>query len=421
MPLNSEQNNDHLNQENLLFKVSKSRSWIFVLALLISLSIHIAFPYAQDIHFELIEKAEDRSMIEFIAMPDDTDLLADIEDEPEQSDGENIERSKTEIDDQTDVNTSKKQMVDEELLVKSKQETIAETQDQKLENPVSAKNPKPKKSKKQFKEDDVEIPQKHIETAREKRNREWLEARKHERLTKIGSRSRFLKGKAKQSKHPKKVFKKPPAALKKGGKPNAAWVCGAKDKGFRAQIRAEKGIKKWISYATAVLATYPTVPELGKHFKRITYVRSRKKEYIGKLGPREFIMPKGFIEVDLASPNRGRLVLARADVRCLIGVKYIHKKLFPITLYRVPAQFYIGSKKVSQALINFTLKRNGYYKISAYDSNHRILAKFKRGRLKNHKMIAKNIDLHFFAAKAVQSFGKLFGLELIPQHKTKKK
>jgi hypothetical protein len=154
-----------------------------------------------------------------------------------------------------------------------------------------------------------------------------------------------------------------------------------------------------------VLSGFRTRPDIGDYLDELTQVVQREKRGLKRLGFGEVALDNEVLQIELDEPRNVRIAVGRLDGRCLVGFKYT-AQLFPMTLIRAPIRIIDGTK-ASSHLVDFVLYKDVSFEMRSTDGS---VLPFTKGRLKNGKAIAQNIEDHYAAAKFAKSIAEVFGI-----------
>ncbi len=255
-----------------------------------------------------------------------------------------------------------------------------------------------------------------IVAERARRAAAWRAQRDAEKKAREDAKARRLA----KNRRDKKEVGPVPEALKKGGTPNAIWICDDHSKGFRADVQAERDASDWASLVPTVLLVFPTTPNLMTVLGDTAHVQKRKRKYQRKLGLAEFALPHYEIQVDLDAPGDTVAYLGRNDARCLVGVRYKKGELFPMEILRVPIRV-VQDGRTTRSLVDIEFLRDGTFELTPRDEEGVATLAFSKGRLRNAGLIEETIDTHFFAVETLNDVGKFIGVDVGKMMRDKRK
>jgi len=205
----------------------------------------------------------------------------------------------------------------------------------------------------------------------------------------------------------------PPAALKEG-EPDDIWACEATDRGYRAQVKKERPITEWVTLLPTALFAYPTEPALTDYLGGVAQVTARQRRHIKRVGKWEFAMPRGEIEVELASPLGVRAYLGRDDARCLVGFESTKGEFFPMTLKRVPVRIVDEEGHEDRVLADVRFHKDARFELLARSDEGSVDEDlpFDEGTLENAALIERTVDAHMGTARTFASVASFFGFDI---------
>ncbi len=206
----------------------------------------------------------------------------------------------------------------------------------------------------------------------------------------------------------KKAAKKKGGAPEGGntqGEPDLVYLCNAEDKGVGYTPRTERPISSWMTIVPTAFAHFESRPGM------MSYVEDMKQVYVPRkrIGLIDFAAPDRVLQLPLDKPAGTTIAIGRLDARCLIGLKY-RPRLFPIELKRLPVRIIDKKNNTVSALVNIYIYKDASIDVVPFDKSQPALP-FKAGALKNSKVIARNIEDHFQAARLANAFAELFGMK----------
>ena len=199
-----------------------------------------------------------------------------------------------------------------------------------------------------------------------------------------------------------------PIAATEQGDPEAVFLCEANARGRQVQVLAERGLTSWVTVIPTALVGFETRPGIGSYLDDVAQVLQREKKPRGRLGIVEFALPAEVLQFELDAPRGVRVALGRGDGRCLVGLKYT-AQLFPITMKRVPMRVIDRANRTQDALVDIQFFKDASFEITSVDGGE--LA-FTKGKIKNARAIATNIEDHYQAARLAKAVAGFFGVDL---------
>jgi len=143
----------------------------------------------------------------------------------------------------------------------------------------------------------------------------------------------------------------------------------------------------------------------------VARVKKRDRRYVGRQAPVELALPATPIEVRFEDPTGTKATLGRADARCLVGFRWNGKKLWPFTVYRLPATFEDAEGRLTHALVDVTFHEDASFEFKPHAKGAPALA-LDKGRLLGADMIENTIAGHLKAARMAKSVSDWFGFDV---------
>lgn len=196
----------------------------------------------------------------------------------------------------------------------------------------------------------------------------------------------------------------------KQGTPDSVYACTATERGEELRVHKERPLDEWVGIVPTVLSGFRTRPDLGDYLDSMSHIVSREKKSLRRLGFGEVALDNHVLQLELDDPAGTRLAVGRLDARCLVGFKYT-ANLFPMTLVRAPVRIVEGTR-ASSHLVDFVLYKDVSFEMRSVDGT---VLPFTKGRLKNGKAIAQNVEDHFQAARLAKSFAEALGISWGPR------
>jgi hypothetical protein len=191
----------------------------------------------------------------------------------------------------------------------------------------------------------------------------------------------------------------------KTGTPDSVYACTATERGEELHVHKERPLHEWVTIVPTVLAGFRTRPDIGDYLDEASQVVQREKRGLKRLGFGEVALDSEVLQIELDEPRGTRIAVGRLDARCLVGFKYT-AQLFPMTLLRAPIRIVEGTKS-SAHLVDFVMFKDVSFEMRSVDGS---VLPFSKGRLKNGKAIAQNIDDHYAAARFAKQIADALGI-----------
>jgi hypothetical protein len=191
----------------------------------------------------------------------------------------------------------------------------------------------------------------------------------------------------------------------KTGTPDSVYACTATERGEELRVHKERPLHEWVSIVPTVLSGFRTRPDIGDYLDEASQIVQREKRSLKRLGFGEVALDSEVLQIELDEPKGVRIAVGRLDARCLVGFKYT-AQLFPMTLLRAPIRIIEGTKS-SAHLVDFVMFKDVSFEMRSVDGS---VLPFSKGRLKNGKAIAQNIDDHYAAARFAKQIADALGI-----------
>jgi hypothetical protein len=176
----------------------------------------------------------------------------------------------------------------------------------------------------------------------------------------------------------------------------------------RYRVREQRPLTDWVTVVPTALMPFRSRPALGDYLGDVAQVSVRRRRGEKRAGPVEFALPAEVLQLELERPRGARIALGLLAGRCVVGLRY-SRKLFPLTLTRVPARIVGPGLSGTASVVSVTLRKDGSFSLVHEDGD---ALPFTSGHLKNHREIASNIENHFAAARVIKEMASWVGMDL---------